>query len=163
MLTNPLSALFPPLALILAGYLFARISNQREHYEEVLGSFSFKLAVPALLFVSATEADLPQRVAWPFFIAFYGPMLLIFVLAWVFGRFGHWQESLTSAGYASLAMQASYSNITIIGIPVVLYLLGQEALAPLMLIIVVHDIALFFIGTLAAELGQAHRRSLLAT
>ena len=88
MLTNPLSALFPPLVLILAGYLFARISNQREQYEKVLGSFSFKLAVPALLFVSATEADLPQRVAWPFFIAFYGPMLLIFVLAWVFGCLG---------------------------------------------------------------------------
>lgn len=160
MLLTIISALFPPLVLIFSGYLFSCFHIGSKKFETVLASFSFKVAVPALLFISAYEANFPKSIEWTLYGAFYGPLLLIFVFTLLLGRLGLWGKGLTGPGCASLAMQASYSNITIIGIPIVLHLLGKDALVPLMLIIVVYDIVLFLMGTIVAEMDNLHWRRL---
>lgn len=160
MLITITSALFPPLALILSGYLFSRIHNSPANIETALANFSFKVAVPTLLFISAWEANLPKSIEWSFYAAFYGPLLLTFVVTLLLGRLGLAGKVLRGAACASLAMQASYSNITIIGIPIVLHLLGNTAFVWLMLIIVVYDLILFLMGTIVAELDNAQRRPL---
>ena len=161
MIATIVSALFPPFALIFSGYLFSRVHNNPANIETVLANFSFKVAVPALLFISSWEASLPESIEWSFYGAFYGPLLFVFLITLLLGRLGLWGKVLKGPACASLAMQASYSNITIIGIPVVLHLLGNGALVPLMLIILVYDIVLFLMGTVVAELDNANRRSLL--
>jgi len=160
MFVTVISALFPPFALILSGYLFRRLRPEELAFEPALASFSFKIAVPSLLFISACEANLPESIEWSLYGAFYGPLILVFVVTLLLCRLGVQDKVLASSACASLAMQASYSNITIIGIPIVLYLLGKPALVPLMLIIVVYDIILFLMGTTIAELDSPNWRRL---
>ena len=48
-------------------------------------------------------------------------------------------------------MGASYSNATIVGIPICLYALGEEALLPLFIIVSVHNLVLFTVGIFVAQ------------
>ena len=155
------STLLPPFMLIAMGYCWARSSKDAPQYTQVLADFSFKIAVPALLFSSALDAKLPESIPWKLYIAFYGPMVLIFFTAVLFAYRSLSNEGADARHFAAFGMQAAYSNITILGIPIVSYFLGPSAMVPMILIIIAHDLILFVMGTLVAEFAAQSGRSML--
>lgn len=155
-----LGLIFPILALALAGYLTARSNYLQRSDCETLSRFTFNLVIPCLLFINTATSDIPDDFGLSFLLAFYGAVLLLYLvsmlLAALFFRYNATQQAV-------FAMGTSYSNTTIVGIPLVLQTLGSDALLPLFLIIAVQNLFLFTVGTLAVERSRLELSALLRT
>ena len=149
--------ILPVIALALTGYLFAWRGWLRADEAAVLSRFTFTLAIPSLLFLSLATATIPADTGGSLLLAYYIPVLTIYLLAAWLG----WRLFALDAPQRSvLAMGAAYSNTTVIGIPLVVQVLGRDALVPLFLLIAIQNLFLFTVGTLVAEFGQGGRHSL---
>jgi malonate transporter and related proteins len=96
---------------------------------------------------------------WHFLFAFYLVVLLVYLLGMVIGKsmfhFGRLENSVFGMGGA-------YSNVTVLGVPITLELLGDAALVPMFVIISVHNLLIYTFGTIVAESGNHDGRTLLA-
>lgn len=154
-----LADILPVIVLTLAGYLAARRKWLRTDESATLSRFTFVLAIPCLLFLSLAKARIPVATGGGFLLAYYIPVLLVYLLA---AALGWWLFRLDAPARSVLAMGSAYSNTTVIGIPLVVQTLGRDALVPLFLLIAVQNLFLFTAGTLVAEFGQGGRHSLRA-
>lgn len=150
--------IFPVLALALAGYIAARSGYLQMPETLALSRFTFNLIIPCLLFVNMVHADIPQDFGMHFLLAFYWPVLCVYLIAAALARL--WLGA-TAAMQSVFAMATTYSNTTVVGIPLVLQTLGSDALLPLFLIIATQNLVLFTTGTLVAERGQFDIREIL--
>ena len=155
-----LALLFPILALALAGYISARSGFLQRNDCETLSRFTFNLVIPCLLFVNTATSDIPDDFGLSFLLAFYSAVLLLYGLSMLLGAL---LFSYNNTQQAVFAMGTSYSNTTIVGIPLVLQTLGPDALLPLFLIIAVQNLLLFTVGTLAVEKSRVQPAALLRT
>lgn len=140
--------ILPIILIVVLGYgvAFSKFFSQQEC--DSLAKFVFSFLIPSLLFIATVKAKIPDTIAWEFLFSFYGVLFFIYALsaclAKLFFRFNTVQISV-------FAMGASYSNATIIGLPVCMIALGEKSLLPLFLILSIHNLVLFTIGILLAE------------
>ncbi len=140
--------LFPVIAVSLLGYLSISLRWFSVNDAETLSKLTFRLLIPCLLFVSVSRSQINAGESLEFLIAYYVVVLFIYALgvvlsAWFFGYKPEEQSVF--------AMGCTYSNTTIVGIPVIAQALGEEGLVPLFFIISIQNLVLFTIGTIAAE------------
>ncbi|GAA5216788.1 AEC family transporter [Corallincola platygyrae] len=146
----PVFTIFVPVfSLILIGWLMGRFAGFATQHYQGIAALTFNLLVPALLFYGSFNAEWPSKIPWGLFGSYYLPQLAIFILAWCLCG---WR--LTGAEKSCVALGSTYSNNVLIGIPCILAVFGDEALAPAFLIIGFHSALLFTISGLALELGQ---------
>ena len=143
-----LEGIFPVLALALAGYAAARSGYLQMSETLALSRFTFNLIIPCLLFVNMVHADIPENFGINFLLAFYSAVLCVYLIAALLARFWLAADATLQSVFA---MATTYSNTTVVGIPLVLQMLGSEALLPLFLIIATQNLVLFSVGTLVAE------------
>lgn len=142
------AGIFPVLALALAGYLVARSGYLQAQETLALSKFTFNLIIPCLLFINMVHADIPDDFGINFLAAFYSVVLGVFLIAVLLARLCLQADaSLQSV----VAMATTYSNTTVVGIPLVMQTLGNDALLPLLLIIATQNLVLFSVGTIVAE------------
>lgn len=140
--------IFPILAIALLGYGCARFELFSQAACDAIAELVFKLLMPVLLFVGTIQSDIPADMNWSFMYAYYVPALLVYVLGvWL----GKWWFGLSAKGQSVLAMGGAYSNTTIVGVPVTLFALGEDALLPLFILVSVHNLVLFSVGMFVAE------------
>jgi malonate transporter and related proteins len=151
-----------PVFLIIAlGYAAAKRGTVDKAGFTGLNAFAFSLAQPALLFRGGTTGAVGGgRAALAFFLgtaAIYAGTLL--TARFAAGR------SLGAAGM--LALDATFGNTVMMGIPLVTAAFGAEALAVMLAILALHSLVLLGMATVVAEIGlHAHapwRRVLRAT
>ncbi len=152
--------IFPILAIALAGYLAARSGYLKENEYLAIARFTFNLIIPCLLFINMLHADIPDNFGIDFLLAFYVAVLFVYLIAMLLAR--HVFKAGASL-QAVLAISATYSNTTVVGIPLVLQTLGSEALLPLFMIIATQNLVLFSVGTVFAEREQFDIRALAAS
>ncbi|MGY4801643.1 AEC family transporter [Teichococcus aerofrigidensis] len=149
-----LHVLGPIFALIGLGYLFARRRWVSEEGLRGLNEFAFKLAMPALLFAGATS---PHSGGGVVAVAFFAGCLTTYGLALLLG----WRLlrlRLSEAG--SFALNCSFGNTNMIGIPVILAVFGQSGLALLLGILALHSLILLPLATVVAELAHSSQASM---
>jgi len=143
-----LTVIFPVFAIALAGYLFARFNIIDTRDVEGISKFVFAIAIPVLLFNSMAKITLPEDFNWQYWLSYYGIALLIYAV-------GHWISKRwfvhAPKEQAIFGLGAAYSNMVLVGLPVITAGLGDRALLPVFMIISVHSALLFFIVTLLAE------------
>ncbi|WP_370980407.1 AEC family transporter [Agaribacterium sp. ZY112] len=141
------SAIAPVLLIAALGYVLSRFRFLNKEGEANLNSLVFSILIPALLFNGILKAELVGFNYAAYLAAYFFPLILLFCLALVVLR------CLKVKGKARsiLAMSSVYGNVTVIGIPVCLHFLGDEALLPMSIIISVHNFILFSLATVAAE------------
>lgn len=150
--------IFPVLALALAGYIAARSGYLQTSETLALSKFTFNLIIPCLLFVNMVHADIPENFGINFLLAFYAAVLVVYLIAVLVARY--WLAA--DVGMQSVfAMATTYSNTTVVGIPLVLQTLGSDALLPLFLIIATQNLVLFSTGTIVAERDQFDIKALM--
>ncbi len=146
----------PVFILVLAGYLAAHFGVLKIRDIEGLSHFVFNIALPVLLFESLATVTLPEDMDWVFLIAYYLVVVVIYGL-------GMWLSRLWFAAPAQeqsiFGMGASYSNLMLVGLPIISAGLGDEALLPLFLIVSVHSAVLFFMTSVLVERGSGNGRS----
>lgn len=146
-----LTVVFPIFAIALFGYLLARLEILSGRDIEGISRFVFNIAIPVLLFNSLAHVELPAAINWQFMLSYYSVVLVIYGLGlWVSQRwFAHSPQEQGIFGLGS-----SYSNMILVGLPIISAGLGDEALLPLFMLVSVHSGLLFFMVTLWAERGN---------
>ncbi|MDT8397489.1 MAG: AEC family transporter [Pseudomonadales bacterium] len=151
-------AVFPIVAISVFGYVMTRREVISEAESLSLEKFTFAFLVPCLLFLGTATARLPEIMDWYFMLAFYLAVFLVYLLGMLISRLLYGYQAL---GQSVFGMAGAYSNVTVLGVPICLELLGQEAFVPMFIIIAVHNMLIFAFGTLLAERREQSGSSLL--
>jgi predicted permease len=146
----------PVILLVLAGYLAVFTGILKIRDAEGLSRFVFNIALPVLLFNSTAHVTLPPRLNWQFLFAYYLVMLVIYGLGMLLSK--HWFTA-PAKEQSIFGMGSSYSNLVLVGLPIILAGLGDDALLPLFLITSVHSAIQFFITSILVENGGGNGRS----
>lgn len=141
-----LTALAPVVALIGLGYLLGWRSWIRASWIRPLSNLVFLLLSPLMLFRTMSAVRLEQLEPWPV-LAYFGAVALVF-LGTLFGM-GRDRRA------AVLALATTYSNLVMIGIPLVSLAYGDAGLVILLTLISLHALLLLVSATVALELALA--------
>jgi predicted permease len=117
-----------------------------------LNDFTFNLAAPALLFVGGTSG---HAGGGPAAVAFFGAALLIYGAALWLGT-ARMRMPLGEAGL--FALNCTFGNTVMMGIPLIAAAFGQAGLPILITIIALHSMVLLTLATVVAEVGL-HRHA----
>jgi hypothetical protein len=155
-------AIFPIMAIAAFGYCARRREWLSSSEAAAVERLSFWFLIPCLLFLGTATAAFPATMDWYYLLAFYLSVALVYALGMLLGRllFGYDLREQSVFG-----MGGAYSNVTVLGIPLTVEVLGEGAFVPLFIIIAVHNLLLFTLGTILAECrntaGAALRAHLL--
>jgi predicted permease len=153
---NVIEIILPVFVVVAAGYLAAYAGVIKAADNEGLSRFVFNIALPVLLFNSLAKVALPTQFKWQFLVSYYLVVLIIYGLAVWLGK--RWFAA-SAQEQGVLGIGAAYSNLVLIGLPIISAGLGDEALLPLFLLISIHSAVLFFLSTMMVERGERHGRS----
>jgi predicted permease len=140
----------PIFGIVLVGYLAARLRAFDEAATRGLSLFAFNFAIPVMLVRTLARAELPAQPEWGLLLAYFGGALLVFATAALAARRLFRRRG---ADPAIFGISAAFSNIVILGIPLVLEAFGPSAAVPLSLVVAVHSAFLFTVTTIVAEVG----------
>ena len=140
--------LLPVFLLIGAGLVAGRVGLIAQSSTKALSDVAFYLLVPALLFRSMARTDF-QALDLSAPAAYFSATVPMFVgvvaaLRWR-GR------GVAEAGVAALA--CAYSNLVMLGLPLVRLAYGESGFAVLLTIVSVHSLVLLTMATMVVELG----------
>ena len=126
-MTNPvITSLLPVVLLIALGYLSGRAGWIRAEASKDLSNLVFMVLTPALLFRTMSTVHVEQLNFKPVAMYFVAAALL-------FAAMLLWQGATRRA--AVLALAATFSNMVMIGVPLVSLAYGEAALVMLFTLI----------------------------
>lgn len=130
-----LSIVVPVFCFIGLGYAIIRFGILGDRVGDAMADFVFTIAVPLHLFRAIGTLELPDIDPWPYWLSYFGGVaveiaLAIFIIRRVFHR---------DARVGVIAgMCASYSNIVMVGLPVVAQAFGPPGTVTVFLLIAIH-------------------------
>jgi malonate transporter and related proteins len=148
-MSSVFEALFPVIAIAALGYLARRRDWLSLTEAAAIERIAFWFLIPCLLFLGTATADFPADIDWQYLLAFYMTVLLVYAGGMVLGKllFGYNLRELSVFG-----MGGAYSNVTVLGIPIAIEVLGEGAFVPMLLIITFHNLVLYTTGTVLVGL-----------
>lgn len=146
----------PVFALIAAGYASVLFRFVSEGAHKGISEFAFSIAIPALLFRTIVVSAFPDVSPYRMWGAYYGALALIWIAALAISAVLRERREDREDGVV-LAIGSVYGNIVMLGIPLVLSALGNEAAGPMSLILSVNTPLLWLCGILQMELVSRKR------
>ena len=141
----------PVFALIAAGYAAVLFRFVSETAHKGISEFAFSIAIPALLFRTIVVSEFPDVSPWRMWGAYYGALAIIWIAALAISALLRARRATSEDGVV-FAIGSVYGNIVMLGIPLVLSALGNEAAGPMALILSVNTPLLWLCGILQMEL-----------
>jgi malonate transporter and related proteins len=141
----------PVFALIAAGYAAVLFRFVSETAHKGISEFAFSIAIPALLFRTIVVSEFSGVSPWRMWGAYYGALALTWIAALVLSALLRQRREDREDGVV-FAIGSVYGNIVMLGIPLTLSALGNEAAGPMALILSVNTPLLWLCGTLQMEL-----------
>lgn len=137
-----LSALTPVVLLILLGFFAGRLNWVDAPGTAQISRLCFSLLNPALLFGTMSRISIGFGDLMPV-LAYFMAVLVIFLgTALALGR---------STQSIVIALSSTYSNLVMIGIPLITLAFGQEGLVYLFALLSVHSVILLTLSTVCLE------------
>lgn len=146
----------PVFALIAAGYASVLFRFVSEGAHKGISEFAFSIAIPALLFRTIVVSEFPDVSPWRMWGAYYGALALVWITALAISAVLRERREDREDGVV-FAIGSVYGNIVMLGIPLVLSALGNEAAGPMSLILSVNTPLLWLCGILQVELVSRKR------
>lgn len=140
----------PVFGLVLFGWVAVRTGAFDDAATRGLSVFVFNFAIPVMLVRTLGSVALPAQPDWGLLVTYFGSALAVFGLGALIARRGFGQGG---AAPAIFGITASFSNLVVLGIPLVLEAFGEAAAVPLFLLVACHSPLLMTVTTLAAEAG----------
>ncbi|RLV58568.1 AEC family transporter [Parashewanella curva] len=133
------STILPLLIVISLGYVTTKLKYFDEAGIKAITRLFFYICIPALLFSHMATADVLHIANTKVLLAFYVSMTISFGLYFIVCRY----IKRTKAESAVSALGANYSNVLLVGLPVILIVLGQEWAAEVFVVILFHSLYSF--------------------
>lgn len=146
-----LAIVLPVFAVILLGYGVGKTRLFVDEGVKALTTFCFFVAIPAVLFRAMAQLDAPSGSDFAVVLAFYGAVLVTYALAMGVARL---LFKLTLAEQAIFATGATYSNILLLGIPLVVTAFGPRAALPQSAILALQSVILISLTSFIVEAGR---------
>ncbi|WP_426409392.1 AEC family transporter [Bradyrhizobium ganzhouense] len=146
----------PVFALIAAGYASVLFRFVSEGAHKGISEFAFSIAIPALLFRTIVVSEFPDVSPWRMWGAYYGALAVTWIAALMISAVMRERREDREDGVV-FAIGSVYGNIVMLGIPLVISALGNEAAGPMSLILSVNTPLLWLCGILQMELVSRKR------
>ncbi|QPF90623.1 AEC family transporter [Bradyrhizobium commune] len=146
----------PVFALIAAGYASVLFRFVSETAHKGISEFAFSIAIPALLFRTIVVSEFPDVSPWRMWGAYYGALAVTWMAALLISALLRERREDREDGVV-FAIGSVYGNIVMLGIPMTLSALGNEAAGPMALILSVNTPLLWLCGILQMELVSRKR------
>ncbi|HXW31417.1 MAG TPA: AEC family transporter [Xanthobacteraceae bacterium] len=153
------NAAIPIFALILIGFLSARFGGFDARATDNLNRFAVYLALPALMFIAMSKITPEQIRQLGFSGAFLGGIALTFALGFTLRRVR--ERGVANASIEGL--DASYSNVGFMGIPLCLLALGPESVPVAIIATLLTACVLFLFAIILIEFELGKGVTLLHT
>lgn len=145
----------PFFALIFTGYAARSARLLSRSAIAGLNAFVFYFAMPALLLVSPAQAPVREVLDWRLVAAWLLPGLALFWVTYVVaGRAFRRDRSERSIQ----ALAAVFSNVGFIGLPLVVFALGPDAVLPAVMVVLIDNIIMVGLATAVIETHQGRGR-----
>lgn len=152
-MNNLLEITIPVFGIGLLGYLATRLGWFSAQAGEGLAQFVFDFAIPGLLLRTFANADLPADMPLDLIGAYYFPVAVIYVLGMMVAGYFF---ARPFSGQVVTGFSFSYGNAVLLGLPIVLLTLGDEASLPYFILLSMHALSLFTVTTVMLEFSR-HR------
>lgn len=143
-----LDVVIPVFSIVALGFGLARSGIFAAGASEALTRFMFYVAVPAMLFHSLATTELPASIPWRYIFAFYGASLFVFGLGALIARY---RFAWPRREHGIAAVASSYSNMVMLGYPLIYSAYGDPGTLPLFILIALQSTLLFPATTWAIE------------
>jgi len=138
----------PLFAVVLAGYLIARIPRWRREWTEAASKFVFAALLPAMLFHLMSDLTKLPPVDARLLIAFFGGCFIVFVIGRIVAARVF---RLDGVAQSVFALGGVFSNNVLLGVPVAKLTLGEEAIPSVALVLVFNALTLWTLVTVSVE------------
>jgi predicted permease len=155
-----LSISLPFFGLVFCGFAARRSNLLPESAVVGLNAFVFWFALPALLFYKLATTPAVGDFDFRLILAYSGAGLVCYAAAVLIGR-TLFRARLGECGIQGMA--AAYPNVGYMGLPLVIQIWGDAALAPAIMILITDTLLLFSLTTLLLEADTGKPTSLYAT
>jgi malonate transporter len=150
-MSQTLAIVLPVFAVILLGYGVGKTRLFGDEGVKALTTFCFFVAIPAVLFRAMAQLDAPSGSDFAVVLAFYAAVLVTYALAMGVARL---LFKLPLAEQAIFATGATYSNILLLGIPLVVTAFGPRAALPQSAILALQSVILISLTSFIVEAAR---------
>ena len=159
-MSTTFAIILPIFGLILCGYVLGRTPLFTKEGIASLGNFVFYLAIPALLFRTLGQAQIPDGIDYGILFAYFGACGVIGIGS---ARLARSQFGIRLDEQSMFGMATTFSNTVMIGIPLMATAFGGRGLIPLLLIVAVHSVLLMSVPMIVIEFARGERGALTKT
>ena len=150
-----ISIIFPLIFMVTLGYLLTRLAFFNKEQIGGISKFTFYVSIPAFLFINMLAAPLSQSFDLSTLLAFYVPVLVVYILGYRFNRHFSSVNLKSRDASAVFALGSSYSNTVLVGLPIIIAAIGEAMIGQVFMIITFHSAILFALTfILAARAGE---------
>ncbi|WP_166419184.1 AEC family transporter [Pseudoalteromonas sp. Z1A8] len=158
------SIIFPLIFIVALGYSCCKLKFFNKQHIAGLSKFTFYVSLPAFLVLNMSQINLQQSISLFAFMSFYIPVLCVFGLGILIDRFYlnkpcSNNKAINYQQHSVFGLAGSYSNMVLVGIPIVIASLGKEMIAIAFMIITFHSTLLFALTFLIGAKGNAENFS----
>ena len=159
-----LSITIPFFAIILCGSLARLRGWFSEESGRTLSRFAFFVVLPPFMFIAITSIDVTALFHIGFVLRYELVTITMFFIAGIFATF---IIRLTPQQRGLFCLNTAYPNYGYIGVPLAILAFGQQAAAPISLILVCDTITLLVMTTIMSHdaatghLGRALRDTII--
>lgn len=154
--------LFPIVAIAFLAWLAAHREIVNDGEIRALEKLTFSFLLPIMLFYGTATAALPEVMDWDLLWSYYLAILVVYLAGMLIARLRYGPDQVR---LSVIGMGCAYPNVTILGIPICLELLGEASFVPMFMLISLNNLLILSFGTILAELkreeGSALRAHLL--
>jgi predicted permease len=154
-----LNAALPIFALILTGFLCARFGGFDRSATDNLNRFAVYLALPALMFLAMSKITPDQIRQFGFALTFAGGIAVTFAIGFGLSRL----RGRAVANSSIEGLDAGYSNVGFMGIPLCLLVFGQASVPAAIIATLFTACILFLFAIVLIEVDVHKGASLVRT
>lgn len=152
-MSSVLTTILPVFGLIALGFICARTQFIGPAAGQGLSQVVFNLAMPALLFRTVATIDQESLSPWPLWAALFGGIAVVWVVTTIIAS----TTRLIDASPPSAAMGASFGNLAMLGLPLMLAHFGDRAALPVGFVLSIHAPILWLAAVIHIE-ASGHGR-----
>lgn len=145
-----LGVILPVFGLIGIGYFVVAVGLIGDQIGDALAEFVFTISLPLLLFRTLGTAGWPDTSPWPFWLTYFAGVAIVWTLATLSVRKIFKRDA--RAGVVA-GISAGYSNLVLLGIPVINQAFGQEGLVIILMLVSIHLAVMMTVSAIHIEIA----------
>lgn len=143
--------ILPVFGIVLLGYVAGKSKLFKPSDIEGISKFVFNIAIPVMLFRTMANVELPDQIEWGFLLSYYIGAFAVYGFGMLTGRIA-FSQNLGEQGVFGLG--AAYSNLVLLGIPLVELAFKGAGALPLFMLLAFHSALMFFTVSALGELSR---------